>query len=67
MTEIILKLLEYTNAENDLPLNEKLKFEFNPNSIEGGGGEFTCDARFSEKCPCLHNNNAANNKTNIPV
>ena len=33
----------------------------NPNSIGGGGGGlfWPCDAKFSEKCPCSHNNDTA--------
>ena len=31
---------------------------FNPDNI-GGGAKRPCDAKFSENCPCSHNNNTA--------
>ena len=36
--------------------------------IGGGGGQFEpCDAKFSEKVPCLQNNNIALIEKNFPV
>ena len=42
-------------------MNDKhSRFLVNHNGIRGGGGLFgPCYAKFSEKCPCLQNNNTA--------
>ena len=42
---------------SSLPIRHFVHHIINPNS--NGGQDAPCDAKFYEKCPCLHHNNTA--------